>query len=91
VPVTNLSGTLLALLVCANVPKARSLPKSGASESCFTLVGSGLTATIRVENLGKDKHSSFLQTLINYDCKKFYNILDQWPHSQHFIFFVAYE
>ncbi len=68
-PLNNLSGTLLALLMCANVTKARSLPKSGASGSCFTLVGSGLTATIRQENLDKDKNSSFPQTFINYGCK----------------------
>jgi hypothetical protein len=32
---------------------------------------------IRLERLVKEKHSSLLETLINYNCKSFYNI-DPW-------------
>ena len=35
---------------------------------CFTCVGSGLTHT-RLERLARDKHSSVLQTLVNYSQK----------------------
>ncbi len=49
---------------------------SGASEKCFTRVCSGITRKhkTRLERLARDKRSCLLQKLINYGCKKFYNI-----------------
>ncbi len=48
--------------------KARSLPKSGAPERCFTRVGSGLTCEYqaRLENLVRDKPSNLLKKSVNY-------------------------
>ncbi len=56
--------------------KARSLPYSGAPERCFNRVGSFFKNRhyIRLERLAMDKHSSLLRTILNYGCKKFYNI-----------------
>ncbi len=53
------------------VGKAKSLPLSGAPESCFGAVGSSLTHkhTTRLERLARDKHSSLLQTLVIYGRK----------------------
>jgi hypothetical protein len=56
--------------------KARSLPLSAAPERCFTWVFSCLTCkhyTI-LERLARDKHSSLVQKIVTYGCKKFYNI-----------------
>jgi hypothetical protein len=62
--------------------KARSLPESG----CSTVIGSGLTAIIR---LGSKRlpgtNTSLLRVFVNYDREKFYNI---GVNSQAFIFFV---
>jgi hypothetical protein len=33
-----------------------------------------------MEKLAKDKHSSLLRTLVNYGCKKFYDIGCIWIH-----------
>ncbi len=53
------------------------LPKSVSSERDFTRVGSGLTNKhlTKLEKLAWDKHSSLLRQFVNYDCKKFYNIV----------------
>jgi hypothetical protein len=58
------------------VGEARSLPKSGAPEMCFTQVGSGLTCKhqTRLDSLARDKHSSLIRKIVNYDRKKFYRI-----------------
>jgi hypothetical protein len=55
------------------VVKARSLPLSGAQERSFTRVGSSHTHKqyIRLEVLAKEKHSSFLQTFIDFRVKIF--------------------
>jgi hypothetical protein len=37
------------------------------------------------ERLGRDKHSTLLQTIVNYGRKKFYNI-GPWPDFQPFQF-----
>jgi len=64
------------------VSRAGAYP-SEAFFRCFTLVfAPGLTHKHRPERLARDKHfsllqgsaSSFLQKVINYDRKKFYNI-----------------
>jgi len=54
------------------VDKARSLPKSGAPDRCFTLEGSGLTLKhlTRLERPAREEHSSLLQTFVNYGLKK---------------------
>jgi hypothetical protein len=55
---------------------ARSLPKSGAPERCFTWVGSCVTRkhyTI-LEMLARDTHSSLLPKFVTYGGKRFYNI-----------------
>jgi hypothetical protein len=52
------------------VDKARNLLQSGAPESCFTRLGSGFTHT-RLERPAGYKHSSFLQTFVNYGRKRF--------------------
>ncbi len=49
--------------------KDRSLPKSEASELCFTQICSGLSNIIQGQ-----KHSSLLGPFVNYGRKKFYNI-----------------
>ncbi len=56
--------------------KARSLPKSGAPERYLNQVRCSLTCKhyTGMERLARNKHSSFLQTFVNYTCKKFYNI-----------------
>jgi hypothetical protein len=62
------------------VGKARSLPKSGAPEMCFTLVGSCLTCkqyTI-LERLSRGKRSSLLQKFVTYDRKQFNNIASRY-------------
>ncbi len=48
----------------------------GTAEKCFTWEGSSFTFKdyTRLEIPAKDKHSSLLGTLVNYDEKKFYNI-----------------
>jgi hypothetical protein len=53
------------------VGKAKSLPKSGVPERCFTRVGSGLALKheIRLEKLARGKHSSLVQTLVNNNGK----------------------
>jgi len=58
------------------VGEANGPTLSGASESCFTRVGSGIIHRhyTRLERLARDKHSSLLWTLINDCCKKFYNL-----------------
>jgi hypothetical protein len=42
------------------VGKAKSLPKSGASERCFNQLGSSLTRNhyTRLERLARDQHSN---------------------------------
>ncbi len=55
--------------------KAGSLPKSGVSEKCCSVKGSGLTRK-RWARLGKfveDKHSGLLQIFVNYHRNKFYD------------------
>ncbi len=49
---------------------------SGAHEKCFTGVGSGLPHKhrARLERFIRDKHTSMLQTFVNYNWKRFYNI-----------------
>jgi hypothetical protein len=44
--------------------QAKSLPCNGVLVSYIT----------RLESLAKDKHASLLQALVNYGCKKFFNI-----------------
>ncbi len=58
------------------VSMARILPKCRAPERCFTWIGSDLNhkLQVRLERLARDKHSSLLLTLVNYECKKFFNI-----------------
>ncbi len=58
------------------VGKAKSIPKSGAPEMCFTQVGSGLTHKYqaRLEKNPRGKYSSLLQKSVNYGRKKFCNI-----------------
>jgi hypothetical protein len=58
------------------VGEAGSLPLSGAPEKSFTQVDSWLTYKhkTRLVMLARDKHSSLLQTFINYRRTKFYNI-----------------
>ncbi len=53
------------------VGKARSTPKI-----CFTQIGSDLTykQQTRLETPAMNKHSSLLQTIVNYGFKKIYNI-----------------
>ncbi len=48
----------------------------GASESCFNQIISSLSLKhqTRQEIFARDKHSSFLQKLVNYRGKRFYNI-----------------
>ncbi len=57
------------------VGSSKGLPCSGAPERCFTLVGPGLACKhwTRQERLAREKHSSLLQTSINYDSEKFYS------------------
>jgi hypothetical protein len=52
---------------------------SGALERCFTLVGPGLTRKFytKLKKHARYKHSCLLQALVNYDCKKSYNIRPQ--------------
>jgi len=59
------------------VDKAWSLPYSGASERC--LLGR--------KGLHRDKHSSFLQTHVNYVHKKLYNVC---PRCKCEFFYVTY-
>ncbi len=56
--------------------KARSLPQSGATESCFSCVCFSFThkRQTRLERAAKDKLSSLLRKFVNYRRKKFYNI-----------------
>ncbi len=58
------------------VGKARSLHQSGATERCFTLVGSGPTCKhqTRLENLARHKHSILLRKIKKTTDKKVYNI-----------------
>jgi hypothetical protein len=58
------------------VGKASDLPKSGATEKCFTWVGHGLARKhwTRLERLARDKHPSLLRKSVNYGRKRFYNI-----------------
>ncbi len=53
--------------------EARSLPKSGAPESCFIRVGSGLTRKhyTRMERPVRGKHSGLFQTLLITSVKSF--------------------
>jgi hypothetical protein len=46
---------------------------NGASERCYTLIGSGITRKdwIRLKRPSKDKNSKFLKPLVNYGRKKF--------------------
>ncbi len=56
------------------VGKARSLPKSGTPERCFMGRHRPFLQTFtRLEKTAREKRSSFLQTLINFGCKKLYN------------------
>jgi hypothetical protein len=52
--------------------KAMSLLYSGAPERSFTCVGSSLTNKLlpRLDKLAMNKHSSLIQTFINYGHKK---------------------
>jgi hypothetical protein len=54
------------------VGKARSTPKSGALERCFSRVDSSLSHKhqTKVKRLAGDKHSSLLQTFVNYSFYK---------------------
>ncbi len=56
--------------------KTRSLPSSGASERCFTFISCCLTCKhyTMLERLARGKCSSLLWTLVNNNCKKFYEI-----------------
>ncbi len=71
-----------------SVRKARSLPKSGASERCFTRAGSYLTCKhwIRLERPAGDRHSTLLQAFLNNGRKKLYKIR---PRSQYYINFYG--
>ncbi len=68
------------------VGKARSLPQSGPSERFFTQVGYNLTCKRRLDwmSFSRDKHSSLLQTFLNYRYKNLYTIL-AW--SQMYLYF----
>ncbi len=54
------------------VGKAGSLPKSRAPERGFS--GQTHKQWTRLERLARDKNSILLQTIVNYERKKFYNI-----------------
>jgi hypothetical protein len=53
--------------------EAKSLPKSGAPERCFTQVGSDLNCKhqTRLEKLARDEHSSLLRKSVIYGQKSF--------------------
>jgi hypothetical protein len=56
--------------------EARAYPSEG-SFRCSTLgYAPGLSDKdyTRLESISKDKHSSLMQTCLNYGCKKFYEI-----------------
>ncbi len=56
--------------------KARGLSYIGVAEMYLLRVGAGLMCKhfVRLDKISCDKHSSLLQTIINYGRKKFYNI-----------------
>ncbi len=58
------------------VGKVRSLPYSIVYFSYSSQVGSSLTHKhkMNVEGLARDKHFSLLQTFLNYEHKKSYNV-----------------
>jgi hypothetical protein len=62
------------------VGKARSLPKSGASERFLNRVGPCFTYKhyTRLEKLARDKHTSLLQKFVACGRKKFYYIGSWW-------------
>ncbi len=70
------------------VGKARNVPYSGAPERCFIRVVSGFTRKhqTELERLARDKHSSLLQTFVNYGCEKFYKIGGGWSISAFNVF-----
>ncbi len=55
------------------VGMARSLPQSGEVFHSGKLLDSCKHYTI-LEKLARDEHSSLLQKIVTYGCKKFYNI-----------------
>ncbi len=65
--------------------KAGSLQLSEAPESSYIPVGSSLTRKFqtRLESVDGGKHSSLLQTFVNYGRKKIYNIEPSWPSFCH--------
>jgi hypothetical protein len=61
--------------------KVRSLHKSGAPEKSFNQAGSGVTRKhlTRLERSARANTLEYFGKLINYSCKKFYNIGTLFP------------